>query len=126
MKIYSAMILAKKESLKSNHHAHRIGAVITKGGVVLARGYNQLRPCTTGARYAKWKESIHAERDACRKVEKEKLVGATIFVYRETRISPLLAKPCEDCYNMLKELGLKKMVYTTSEFPYYQIEKIER
>lgn len=119
MRVYTYMILAKKESLKSEFK-HQLGACIVKGGRVLSVGHNSIRHLSTGKKYSKWESSLHAERDACRKVEKENLKNAVIFIYRETADgNPALAYPCEHCYKMIKELGLKRIYFSQPEYPYY-------
>jgi len=120
MNIYKFMMLAKQESLKSTYKKAQIGAVIVKGGSVLAKSYNEIRHCKIGKRFSTWDNSVHAERNACRKVNKEKLKGATIFVYRETKDGkPTLALPCEDCYRMIESLGIKRVYFSTNEFPFF-------
>lgn len=51
--------------------------------------------------------------------------GTEIYVYRETAsYAPALARPCERCYNFLRENGVKKMFYSISEPPYWRCERI--
>ena len=116
MNIYKFMMLAKEESLKSDYHKAQIGAVVVKGN----KAYNEIRHCKVGKRYSPWDNSVHAERNACRKVDKEKLKGTSIFVYRETKDGmPALALPCDDCMNMIIAMGIKRVYFSTNQFPYY-------
>ena len=113
------MMLARNESLKSEY-PQKVGAVIIKGNRILSKGYNKLRHLKTGKRFTEWEMSVHAERDACRKINKDKLKGCYIFVYRELANGKTsLAKPCDDCYNLLTFLGIKRIYYSTDSFPFY-------
>jgi deoxycytidylate deaminase len=91
---------------------HRHGAVIVRGGSVLAIGIN------------KWKNkpvvlerhqinncSVHAEIDALSRVGNPK--GATIYVARVNRKGfPRLSRPCDECYSKLTKAGIRRIVYT--------------
>ena len=84
---------------------HKHGAVIIRGGSVLAVGIN------------KWKSfspevgSTHAEMDALSRLRDAK--GATIYVSRiNRRGEPLLSKPCKECMESLEDAGIKRVVYT--------------
>lgn len=113
------MMLAKIESEKSTYK-HKLGAVIVSGNRILSKGHNQIRHCKVGKRFAPRENSVHAERNACVKVDKEKLKGAYIFVYREfSNGEPALAMPCEDCMNMIISMGIKRVYFSTNKFPYY-------
>lgn len=116
---------AKIEAEKSEYR-HKIGCVAVKSGRVISKGFNQIRYRSTGTfKYAKWKESLHAERDCLSKISKEDSVGCTVFIYREHKNGkPALAKPCPQCAFMLSDLGVKRVVYTTNKFPYYEIVKL--
>lgn len=120
MNIFKYFELARVESEKSTYD-QKIGAVIISGNKVLSKGYNKLRHCIRGKRFAPWENSIHAERDCCRKLNKEQIKGSYIFVYRENKKTgnPALAKPCDGCMKLIKFLGIKRVYYTTNKYPYY-------
>lgn len=118
------MSLARQESFKSEHR-HKLGALIVKNNRVISKGYNQVRHCATGKQFASWNNSVCAERDACRKVDKEILKGATVYIYREgAKGEPRLARPCNHCYRMLVKFGVKQVIYTVDNFPFTKIEKL--
>lgn len=110
-----SMRSAAKAALKSTHRQHRMGAVIVKGGNILATGYNTMQPSSllkTATR--------HAEAAAILKVLKEgrqhDLVGADIHVFRFTRGGRIgLARPCPQCSTLLRSVGISKVHYTTDE-----------
>ena len=106
--------LAKKVSLTSDHHSHKIGAVITKGKAVLAARSNWL--FKTHPVYNKINElkTLHAEASAILSARhKNDLQGATIIVYRDLKNGSLAnARPCDDCQKLMRAYGIKKMIYT--------------
>jgi deoxycytidylate deaminase len=90
------------------------------GNVIISKAYNEIRHCSVSKSFVKFDESLHAERNACKKVDKERLVGATVYIYRETKNGhPALAYPCESCFSMLKSLLVKKIIFSTDTYPYY-------
>lgn len=118
--------LARIESQKSNHKQHKIGCVLVKGGSILSTGINQIRYKAIGSsHFTKWKESLHAERDALSKCSKEDIRGSSLYIYRENANGiPALSKPCSQCSYMLNELGVKKVYFTINFHPYYNIVKL--
>lgn len=124
MVITSLLNRARKEAAKS-HYYQRIGACIYKGGSVLSTGHNKIRYKQRGVSFTRFPESLHAERDACSKVYKERLYGATICVVRiNKKGSYRLARPCKDCMKLLTALGIRKIIYSTNTKPYYNVEVI--
>ena len=92
------------------------GAVIVRGGSVISIGINKNRnhPTVVSSEHIKTHCSIHAEIDALRKVKNAK--GATIYVARVNRKGKARdSRPCNRCYEIIKNNGIKKIVYSTSE-----------
>lgn len=114
---------AKKEAQKSVHQ-QQIGCVLSKGSKIISTGYNQIRYKSKGQRFTNYQESLHAERDCISKVDKDELKSCTLYVWREGKHHPMLAKPCDNCFGMIQFMGIKKIVYTTNEFPYFQVVKL--
>jgi deoxycytidylate deaminase len=115
---------AKEESLKSDHQ-HKIGAIFVKGNRILAKGYNQIRHLKIGKKYTNFDCSLHAERDCLSKLDKENIFGGELYIYRHRRTGePGLAKPCPQCMWMIKELGVKRIMYSINEFPYWEKRNI--
>lgn len=103
----------------------KMNAIITKSGRVLAVGENK---CHAGVisgvqKYSKelWLINRHAERAVIEKVLKQydgikHLAGATIYVTRHGKTGETrLAKPCKYCMELIESVGIKKVVYTTTE-----------
>lgn len=115
--------LAKNISRHSEYRI-KIGAVLVKHGTPISIGFNKLK---FHPKYSNpTKKTIHAEMQAILSSGKEKIRNSEIFVYREFKRTglPALARPCEDCILKLKEFGIKRIYYTTNEFPYWNVEKL--
>jgi deoxycytidylate deaminase len=105
--------IAEREAMKSDHRQHKLGAVIVKGGNILATGYNQLRPSSILKT-----PTIHAEAAAILQLLKGKrladLAGSTMYITRFTRGGAVgLAKPCAHCMALIRSVGISRIIYTT-------------
>jgi dCMP deaminase len=102
--------LAKRLSKFSEHHQHKLGAIITDKNRVVGLGFNKSK---TNPKSPHKYKSHHAEFDAILNSERYDLRGCDIYVYRETRLGELaISFPCESCYNLLKSKGIKNVYYT--------------
>jgi deoxycytidylate deaminase len=117
---YPQFLTAYNEAQKSDYQ-QRLGSVCCNKRKVLSTGYNQIRYCGRGNKYAKFEETLHAERDCLRKLDKEIVKGKTLFILRVKKNNDLaLAKPCDQCMWMIRELGIREVIYTVPEYPYYE------
>lgn len=57
-------------------------------------------------------KTVHSEVHALTKVNIRRLNGATVINYARTNVAAILARPCPNCWAMLKKLGFKKVFYT--------------
>ena len=57
-------------------------------------------------------KTIHSEIHALEKVNIRRLDNAVIINYARTEVASILARPCENCWTILKRLGFKKVFYT--------------
>ena len=116
--------LARNVSKLSDHKV-KVGAVIVNKKPVSACS-NKAKTHPTYANPDKGRiGSLHAEIRCLINCEREDLTGAIIYVYREVKGGrPALARPCSACLGYLKEAGVKKMIYTINEYPYYQTERL--
>ncbi len=92
------------------------GSVIVKGGRVISTGLNKERshPRIVSSEHIKDHCSVHAEIDAIKKAKD--VSGATIYVARVNRRGEQRdSKPCSRCYEVIRNSGIKKIIYTTSE-----------
>lgn len=101
---------------ESSDCQQRHGAIVVRGGSVLAIGVNKWRNDITmaGLLHDQGRStdiSIHAEIDALSRVSNPR--GATIYVARVNRTGKArLSKPCINCAKALKKAGVSKIVYT--------------
>jgi len=58
-------------------------------------------------------KTIHSEVHALEKVNIRRLDNAVIINYARTNVASILARPCPNCWAVLKHLGFKKVFYTT-------------
>ena len=106
---------------KSKFSRARVGAVISKNGRILSSGYNQMRHYKRlpGSVTKPFEDSMHAETAAIvsllEKKQFDKLIGSTISVVRILKDNTCsMSKPCEFFYNIIRTVGIKRVVYTDS------------
>ncbi|MEU6708114.1 hypothetical protein [Streptomyces wuyuanensis] len=92
---------------------YRVGAVLAKGGRVLARSSNRYRNHPgIDFRHA----TFHAEEMLLRRTRIPH--GATVYVARVNNAGgPMLARPCSRCQRALADGGASRVLYTTSTGP---------
>lgn len=112
--------LVKKLQLlrnKSNHHQHRLSAVLLLRGRPISFGVNDSK--RTHPKIKRWSDvkTIHAEMSAIFRVkDTEILKNCTMVVYREDRYNnPANARPCSVCEAMLRDYGIKHIMYSTKD-----------
>lgn len=111
------MIEQAIKQAKKSTYKHRLGACITIGRKVLGVGYNKINRYQSKIKTGSWEGSLHAEisavLDALRKYHVSELKGATITVVRVDKHNELkLAMPCKNCYNSLRNLGIKEVRFS--------------
>lgn len=103
---------ATAEATKSNER-YRVGAVITLGGAFLSAGHNRRTNNPVYVHYTKC--GICAEVSAMKKVQKERLNGAIVYVSRCNRSGLIAsAKPCLRCQGYMEGAGISRVYYTVS------------
>ena len=122
---------AKKCSGQSNYNGAsnvKIGAVAVFRRAIIAQGCNQNKTHPLQQRYNIYRynvngnhycpSKIHAEMELISKIRYLDInfSEVEIYVYRETKDGrKALAKPCLACTKALKDLGIKKVFYTTND-----------
>lgn len=114
-----------RNTAKLSDCRYKVGAVIAKKRPV-AVGFNISR---THPQYSNpentYKTTIHAEVRAVLNCDPGHVTGSKIYVYRsDASGKPAYARPCRDCVAVLKRLGVKQMIYTTDEMPFYCVERL--
>jgi len=90
----------------------RHGAICAIGNKIVSKGCNHYR-----TKFSKIpnKEycSCHAEMDAINRLKIKKQKNITIYVVKKDRNNEYKdSTPCLDCYNYMKQLGIKRIVYS--------------
>ena len=123
--------IAKAVSQRSTCIRRQYGAVIVKNDEIIATGYNgsargEINCCDVGTC---WREenniphgqqyekcvAVHAEQNALISAPRDKLIGATIYIYGEENGKTIKATPCEICNRMLINAGVTKVVWSEEE-----------
>lgn len=92
----------------SEHNNFKHGAVLVKGGKVLSEGSNKYT--NTGKMHGFG--SIHAEERALKSMKKDPR-GGVMYIARVASYGPAMSKPCRRCQLLLKNAGIKRVVYTS-------------
>ena len=56
--------------------------------------------------------TVHSEIHALSRVNIRRLEGAVIYNYAKTNVASILARPCGNCWAILRKLGFRKVFYT--------------
>ena len=88
-------------------------AIVSRRGELLTIGRNYYDGSTVETEEGVFNKTIHAEINALSKVAVRKLGGATLLSYGRTDVSAILARPCGNCWAVLKKLGFRRVFYTT-------------
>lgn len=82
---------------------HTLGAVLVRGGSVLAWGTND------------YNTGIHAEVDAILRCQAD-VKGADLYVARHRKVSAYgMAKPCPKCEALIRKVGIRRVYFTTND-----------
>ena len=109
--------LAESHATMSNYKRWPMGAVLTRGGRMLAAASNDLRNPASMDGVPFEECSTHAEIAALRRTKRTH--GATIYVARILRTGERgLAKPCERCQTELIAAGVRQAIWTIDDESY--------
>ena len=102
--------LLKKLSTFSDHWQHKMACVIADKNKVVSGGFNSVKTHSKSkARF----NMLHAEVAAILGFSAEDLRGCTAYVFRQHRDGNFaMAKPCPACEEALRQVGIKKVVYS--------------
>ena len=101
----------------------KLTSYITKSGRVISTGENKHSEYIHGVQRGSkelWDINTCAEKDAIQKVLKlndgqKHLIGSIIYVQRfNNKGETKLAKPCRYCQELIKAVGIKKVIYTSN------------
>ena len=111
--------IATKVAYESKFYRARVGAVVVKGNRILSTGCNRIG-FSKYLRDRTYSCSVHAEQQAILQLLKARrmndLIGATIYVSRIGRNGSMrLSRPCNNCSNLIRAVGISRVVFTTNE-----------
>lgn len=115
--------LAKIVSAHSDYKM-QMGCVIAKHSKPISIGFNRTKS------HPKWmvgkNSTVHAEAAAIMACDNYNSIrGGIAYVYRELKNGmPAMARPCVNCMQLLRQCGVKKVVYSQANYPYFAIERI--
>lgn len=109
--------LAKQASILSDHHSHKLGAVILVNRKPISVGYNKRFKTHPIMKQFQSLKTIHAELSAIIGVKNKKsLKNSTMVVYREGKDGRAkLARPCDTCIKVLTSFGINEIIYTIED-----------
>lgn len=108
------------------------GCVVVYKGKIIAKGCNQKKTHPLQVIYDKERpdveegclnvHSLHAESDALFRIMNDtniKWSKVEVYIYRPLKSKPFgLARPCPSCMKLIKDLGIKKIHYTSDDNSY--------
>ena len=111
--------LAKRIAESSEAPDYKHGAVLIKGGTVLNVSVNKNRHARFGKRFRRrdcGHTTHHAELGCILGVDRAVTRGSTVYVARVGKLGNMkISKPCEMCEEVLRHVGVKKVVYTIND-----------
>lgn len=118
MKLDKLLKAARLVALTSDHHSHKMGAVLFEGkGNILSVSCNFLYK--THPEYSRLNplKTLHAEAAAILKIRhKTDLNGKSLLILRENKAGNMCnAKPCVDCLKLIRLYGIKKIYYSNEQ-----------
>lgn len=120
--------LAKQLAEQSEYGKFKHGAVLVQGGSVLNCSYNKDNYNSFGSRFRRTSEgraTLHAELGCVLGIPRTKTRGATVYVARVNRLgAEKISKPCSMCQNVLRHVGVKRVIYTTGKEGHHEVMKL--
>ena len=118
---------ARTVSKLSDYKHHHIGCVLVWKGQIVSVGFNTNRTHPLQAEYNRFRKltgtnvihKAHAEILCLNKAMKLdiSMSECTLYIYRELKSGIFAtAHPCPACYQMIKDCGVKRIVYTCSGY----------
>lgn len=105
--------IAINSAITSSYHKHKMAAVLAKGNRVVSVGVNQQKTDPNIARKTNRVDKLHAEMHCIGRNRDEDLRGLTIYIVRVTRTGLGLSRPCPLCWEMIRSVGIREVVYST-------------
>lgn len=126
--------LAKNACIYSDSERTRVGCVVVYKGKVLSVGWNNEKTSPTQKKYNRYRgfdpdisgtvNSIHAELHAMSKIKDMDINWSKVyvFVYRIKKDDTKgMARPCPGCEKMLRDMGIRRVYYSTNNGYAYEV-----
>ena len=126
--IRSSLINEAIKIARNGDHKQRVGCVIFSKKKTLSTGWNHCQRSVKKLhpKFQRWKGSVHAEVDAIIHAMTD-LKGASLLVIRINKKEQLrLAKPCMHCLKYIQHVGIKKVYYSISSYPYLECMSVSK
>lgn len=108
---------AESFAVGSNYERWPVGAVVVRGGRMLAGASNDLRNSASMDGVPFEECSVHAEVAALKRVKNAQ--GSTVYVARVLKNGRRgLARPCKRCQRQLKAAGVRQAIWTIDDHSY--------
>lgn len=105
--------LCLKFAQKSEVHSFKHGAVLVKGGKIIAYGINNNKKPGCLAHEIYGEKKWHSETDVLTKVRRKNVDGAILYIAGISKADNIiLSKPCECCNHFIKQFNLKAVYYS--------------
>ena len=120
MNISNNLIHLAIEEAEKSDHKQKVGAVIFNKKIIVSKGHNTKQKSIKKfhPKFQRFPFSVHAEVDAIINAKRD-LKGFSILVIRINKNNQFrLSKPCNDCMKYLNYVGIKKIYYSVSNYPY--------
>ncbi len=128
MKISNILSNVCVDEANKSKYIQKVGAVVFKRNRIISAGHNysQKSAKKLHPRFQRWPGSIHAEVDAIIKAKTD-LKGMDMMVIRINKQNQFrLAKPCKHCRMYLEHVGIRRVYYSISEYPYFKIMDLRK
>ena len=117
---------AKAVSSMSDFKKHNIGCVAVYGHRIISSGCNSLKTSPIQKKYNSYRfegdlglHTLHAEVECLIPLMDNKDIDFSrvyLYIHRQHKNGSLaLAKPCPSCMGLIKEIGIKKIWYSTED-----------
>ncbi len=108
--------LAKKMLKINQHPKYALVSIVVRGGNLISVGTNKESAAKRFYKHHRPEMKLHAEVDSILGLSKDTTKGSTVYVVGTTKAGNLMTcRPCETCMNVLKYMGIKRIVYQDLE-----------
>lgn len=109
-KLPFGLLQARKGFLNSRFKRKPVGCAYIQGSKIII-GSNDIKTSPLSAMLGSRKNRIHAEVFVLKQIKEG---DGVLYIYRERKNGSLgLARPCQSCLKLIRQKGIKRIVYST-------------